>query len=119
MSKIFKTTPPGSAKMIFTPSRFKHSMKISAPVSFITSPPLPQLVLFLSAEGITRLPSQMKKTLLPPVFQKVLKNQGERSTIVTLAVAPVNTTCSFDQLSHSDGQPFHSKRTVYGCDEVE
>src|SRR5262249_1353399 len=55
----------------------------------------------------------MNKTLLPPIFQKVLKNKGERCTIVTLAFVPVNTTCSFDKPSHPDGQPFHSEGTVY------
>src|SRR4029079_15776447 len=85
MSKILSTTPPGSAKSVFTPSRLRHSIKISAPVSFITEPPL------LLRDG-TRVETPIPFAAIGgyTTIEKYLKNQRERSEILASRSCQVN-----------------------------
>src|SRR5262245_32638257 len=79
MSKILRTTPPGRAKMVFTPSRRRHSMKISAPVSFIPA---------LLSNSVTIHGRRhhdimvIRKDTTTPDLQNFLKNQWERCEIL-------------------------------------
>src|SRR5215510_10879030 len=79
MSKILSTTPPGRAKMVFTPSRRRHSMKISAPVSFIPA---------LLSDSVTIHGRRHLDTLvicedtITSDLQNFLKNQWERCEIL-------------------------------------
>src|SRR5215471_4327684 len=79
MSKILSTTPPGRAKMVFTPSRLRHSMKISAPVSFI-----PALLSDSVIINGRRHPNTMviREDTITTDLQNFLKNQWERCEIL-------------------------------------
>src|SRR4249920_1518274 len=108
MSKIFRTTPPGSAKIVLTPSRLRHSMRISAPVSFMTAPPsvLPKKIWYRNHDNAIGYVSSRRTRHNSIDHSEHSDISRERCVILSPEFLPVNSSAGLEA-SILTGSPPH------------